>query len=99
MTQSPAPPVIDEALTTFARLFFAALGAPASEIEPDFWEVELSGEQKRLLEPVPLLPMWFFDSAPPETVRWLIAFTPEAARRHPEAKLLTVHSQLFHQME
>lgn len=89
----------DRSLQPFARHFFALLGAPIVELDPDLWQIDLTPDQRKLVEPPSLLPLWLFDPSPPETVRWWIAFTPDAARRHPEAKLLTPHSQLFHQME
>lgn len=85
------------ALRAFARAFFHALGAPVVEAEPDAWYVELSPEQKAVLEP-PVLPWWAMPPTPPETVRWCIAFHPDAAARHPEARLLTPGSHLFHRM-
>lgn len=86
-----------QGMRAFARAFFQALGAPITEAEPDIWHVELTPEQKAVLEP-PVLPWWAVPPAPPETVRWTIAFHPEAADRHPEARLLTPSSHLFHRM-
>lgn len=85
------------ALRTFARAFFHALGAAVTEAEPDVWYVELTPEQKAVLEP-PVLPWWAVPPQPPETVRWAVAFHPDAAARHPEARLLTPGSHLFHRM-
>lgn len=99
MIPSPSSAAAGLALRTFARHFFGLLGAPIVERDPDLWQVDLTPDQRKMLEPPSFLPLWLFDPSPSDTVRWWIAFTPQAAQRHPEAKLLTPHSHLFSQME
>lgn len=82
----------------FTRQFFHLLGSPVREVATDLWQVDLTPEQKAAISPLPTLPWWAAPPPPPEPVTWELAFTPEAADRHPQARLATEGSALFQHM-
>lgn len=85
-------------LQTFTRRFFQLLGSPCREVAPDLWQVRLTPEQKAVISPLPAVPWWAAPPPPPEPVTWELAFTPQAAAQHPQARLITGGSALFQQL-